>query len=309
MPDLLPDRPLRTWLFVPGAAQRYMAKLRSAPSVDAGKSGSPEPAAQARPDVIVLDLEDAVAADERDAARERVAGVLRAEAGAFVAPICVRTHSASDPAFEDDLAALGPGLAALVLPKVLGAGEVRHAAERLERVGLGTAGLVVMVESAAGLRDIDAILAAHPSVRAVAFGAEDMAADLGLPPGGVGPEADAARRGVLDTVRATLVVAASAAGIRRRIDSPTLQLRDLRQVEDDARRARAMGFDAKFAIHPSHLDALRRGFSPNASEVAWARKVLTVAGMGAVASGGKMVDEAVVRQARDVLAEAEETAS
>lgn len=300
-----------------------MAKLRSAPSGGgtagspqpsatsdgAGASGSPQSSKQARPDVIVLDLEDAVASEQRAAARERVAEVLRTEGGTFVAPIGVRTHAASDPAFEDDLAALGPGLAALVLPKVRDADEVRHAAERLGSLGLGAAGLVVMVESAAGLRAIDAILTAHPSVCAVAFGAEDMAADLGLPPAGLGPEADAARRAVLDTVRATLVVAASAAGIRRRIDSPTLQLRDLRQVEDDARRARASGFDAKFAIHPSHLAPLRRGFAPHDSEVAWARQVLAAGGKGAVAAGGRMVDEAVVRQAKDVLAEAEGTSS
>lgn len=303
-----PAGTLRAWLFVPGAAERFMAKLRSGEDADAPARGAQLATGRAQPDVIVLDLEDAVARDALEASRERVADALAAKPGTFVAPIVVRTHAASDPSFDEDVAALGPGLAALLLPKVHDPEEVVHAADRLAQRGLDAA-VVVMIESAVGLRDVDAILSAHPKVRAVAFGAEDMAADLGLPPGGLGQEPDAARRSVLDAVRAKLVVAAAAADVRLRIDTPTLQLRDLRQVEDDARRARAMGFDAKFAIHPSHLGPLRRGFAPNAAEIAWARNVVAVAGKGAVAAGGAMVDEAVVRQAREVLSEAEEARS
>lgn len=293
-----PGRHRPVWLFVPGASERFMTKLRT-PGPTAGRQ--PAPVSATRPDVIVLDLEDAVAPAERVAARQRVAAVLHAPEDTYVAPLCVRCHGVADPSFADDVAALGPRLAALVIPKVRDADEVRHAAERLARQGVGHARLVVMIESAAGLEAIPTILRAHPSVAAVAFGAEDMSADLGLPPGGVGGDGDAARRAVLDAVRARLVVAAAAAGVRHRVDSPTLQLRDARLAGEDARRARAMGFDAKFAVHPAQIDPLRRGFHPDPAEVAWARAVLSAADGGAAAAGGQMVDEAVARQARGVL--------
>lgn len=301
--------PLTSWLFVPGAAERFMAKLR------VGASSSPPP------DVIVLDLEDGVAPADLPAARERVAAVLR-EPSAFVAPTCVRVHAVSHELFAVDLEALGPGLFALVLPKVSSAEEVGEAADALSRLGLGHAGIVPMVESATGLQAAEQVLAAHPSVAAVALGAEDMAGDLGLPPAGLDPEADAARERVMDHVRSRLVVAAAAAGVQRRIDSPTLALRDAERVTRDARRARATGFDAKFAVHPAQVEPIRAGFLPSPAEVAWAREVLAAAGEdaprgaatgdptggargGAGSAGGRMVDEAVARQARLVLAAAE----
>lgn len=287
-------RRLPAWLFVPGAEERFMAKLLR-------QADQPPP-----PDVVVLDLEDGVAPARLDAARARVAAALEEPGNRYVAPLCVRTHAVAHPAFARDLEALGPGLLALVLPKVGGAEEVRAAADALARRGLGHAGLVVMIESAAGLEAIEDVLRASPAVAAVALGAEDMGADLGLPPAGLGAESDAARRAVLDAVRARLVVAAAAAGVRRRVDSPTLSLRDARQVEEDARRARAMGFDAKFAVHPAQLAPLRAGFLPSPPEVAWARQVLASTSGGASAAGESMVDEAVARQAREVLAAVEE---
>src|SRR5690606_24735366 len=242
--------PLTSWLFVPGAAERFMAKLR------VGASSSPPP------DVIVLDLEDGVAPADLPAAREGVAAVLR-EPSAFVAPTCVRVHAVSHELFAVDLEALGPGLFALVLPKVSSAEEVGEAADALSRLGLGHAGIVPTVESATGLQAAEQVLAAHPSVAAVALGAEDMAGDLRLPPAGLGPGAGPAGGRVGDPAGARRVVAAGAGGGERRVAAPTRALRDAGRVTRGARRAGGTGFAAKFAVHPAQVEPIRAGFLPS----------------------------------------------
>jgi len=323
-----PEPTPRSWLFVPGAAERYVAKL-----------------ADVRPDAAILDLEDGISARDVEASRSRVAAVLRADRVDTALPpiVAVRSHPVSSTEFENDCAALGPRLDVLMLPKVAEAAEVREAAARLEAAGLAHVRLVVMIESARGLENLASILSAHQNLVGVAFGAEDFAADIGLPPQVVG-RGDAASRGegargasraagesgrlaVLDAVRTRLVTTAAAAGVPWRIDTPVLRLRPLSLVEAEARRSRSMGFGGKFVIHPSHVQPVHDGYAPSAAEIAWARAVLGGGADGAgVArpaadavdaartSGGapdaaQMVDEAVARQARAVLRSAERTSS
>ena len=293
---------------MPGAAQRYVAKL-----------------AEVAPDAAILDLEDGIAGSDVAAARGRVAAVLAAaDSGTPLPPVvAVRSHPVSSAAFAADVAALGPRLGVLMLPKVASAAEVGTAVAALEGARLGHVRIVAMIESAAGLENLAAILGAHPSVVGVAFGAEDFAADIGLPPasaGQAGPSAaaggagtgvaESGRLAVLDAVRTRLVTAAAAAGVPWRIDTPVLQLRPVSLVESEARRSRSMGFGGKFVIHPSHVASVHAGYLPSEAEVAWARAVLgggtdEHGGRGASSSGGQMIDEAVARQARAVLESAE----
>ncbi|HET8984604.1 MAG TPA: CoA ester lyase [Trueperaceae bacterium] len=310
----------RSWLFVPGAAQRYVAKL-----ADVG------------PDAAILDLEDGIAVREVAEARGRVAAVLASNPERTFLPtvVAVRSHPVSSAEFAADVASLGPRLTVLMLPKVASAAEVAAAAEALVGAGLAHAGIVAMIESAAGLENVAAILGAHSSLVGVAFGAEDFAADIGLPPAvagqsgagqsgagqsRAGAEARAAsesgRLAVLDAVRTRLVTAAAAAGVPWRIDTPVLQIRPVSLVETEARRSRSLGFGGKFVIHPSHVASVHAGYAPSEAEVAWARAVLggTSGGgaadahgvgddraSGATSNGGQMIDEAVARQARAVL--------
>lgn len=292
---------------MPGAAQRYVAKL-----------------AEVAPDAAILDLEDGIAGSDVAAARGRVAAVLAAtDAGVPLPPVvAVRSHPVSSAHFAADVAALGPRLGVLMLPKVASAAEVGTAVAALESAGLGHVRIVVMIESAAGLENLAAILGAHRSVVGVAFGAEDFAADIGLPPavtgqassaaaaGPAGGTAESGRLAVIDAVRTRLVTAAAAAGVGWRIDTPVLQLRPVSLVESEARRSRSMGFGGKFVIHPSHVVPVHAGYRPSEAEVAWARAVLGGevdghGGSGASSSGGQMIDEAVARQARAVLGSAE----
>lgn len=293
-----PSPPPRSWLFVPGANPRYLAKLESA-----------------RPDAVVLDLEDGVSPTHLDAARERVRTLLSAGDGDTWLPkvVAVRSHRVGHAEFASDLASLGQRLDVLILPKVAAAQEAASAALQLDRVGLGRVGIVATVEAAAALPRLEEILA-HPRVVGVAFGAEDFAADVGLPP--PPPDvtqqpgartADEGRAIVLDLARARIVTAAASVGDLWRIDSPLLQLRPEHLAEEAARRSRSFGFTGKFAIHPAHVGPVHAGFRPTAAELAWARAVLgeTLSNKGAGGVAGQMVDEAVARQARSVLAAAE----
>lgn len=281
--------PSRSWLFVPGAIERFVAKLPAT-----------------APDAVVLDLEDGVAPADLPAARQRVGRLLGGGSETWLpAVVAVRSHAASHAAFADDLACLGERASVLLLPKVSGHAEVAHAAESLDQLGLSHVSIVVTVESAAGLRHLERALA-HPRVLGVAFGSEDFAADVGLPPRHTPTTDDLdGRAAVLDAARAQIVVAAAAAGTRWRIDSPELRLESVgdlaAEVELAARRSRSFGFTGKLAVHPTHVPPLHAGFRPSESEVRWARSVLAAAGQGAVAAAGQLVDEAVARQARQIL--------
>lgn len=277
---------LVSWLFVPGAAERFMAKL-----------------ADARPDVAVLDLEDGLEPAKLPEARERVANVLSGSTSP-AARLAVRTHAVSSPEFNEDIKTLGPALFALLIPKVAAAVEVQEAAEALSKLGLDNALLVPMIESAVGVMNAFEILTAHPAVRGVAFGGEDLAADLGLPFGVSGNTSSATegRQAVMDAASAAVILAAAAAGVTVRIDSPSIELADFSAVKAGSTRSRAMGFSGKFAIHPNQLAHVRSGFSPTRWEVEKAEGVLVASTSGgARRSGGQMVDEAVVRQARRVI--------
>ncbi len=281
---------LVTWLFVPGATERFVAKLPAA-----------------APDVAVLDLEDGVAEKDRAAARERVAAVLGADSVAGVR-LAVRTNPVGSSEFGQDLSALGPRLFALLLPKVNQPEEIVVAAESLLERGLVDVMLVPMIESALGLRNAFAVLRAHKSVGGVALGAEDLAADLGLGldvPGAPAATLEA-RRTVLAHARAELMVATAAAGVRVRVESPQLGLFAEEVVAEAAARARGYGFSGMFAVHPAQVGAIRRGFSLSPAEKTLSAAIVAAgAAGGAVSVAGRMVDKAVVRQGAGAVGEKE----
>lgn len=279
---------LVSWLFVPGASDRFMTKLSSV-----------------RPGVAVLDLEDGQAVAGLAEARQRVAGVLRSGVAATGPALAVRSNPVGSAEFAADLAALGGNLSFLLLPKVSEADEVLEAASALEGMGLDRTALIPMLESAKGVRNTYQILTAHPLVRGVALGAEDLAADLGLPRFTANePNLVAGRSAVLSVARAELILAAAAAGVELRIDSPHLSIAAEDSVEAAAVLARSSGFTAMFAVHPSQVQPVIRGFRPSDNEREQAQRLLDAAdGGGARALDGTMVDEAVLRQARRVLDE------
>lgn len=253
---------IRTPLFVPADRPERFAK--------AAASGA---------DAVIVDLEDAVAAGAKEAARALATS-------AFTdLPVLLRVNSIDTPWHRADLAAArAGGFAAIVLPKAEEAETVAAVVQALEGVPL-----IALIETARGLANARAI-ATSGAVR-LAFGSVDFCADLGCEH----------QRTVLIPARTELVLASRLARIAPPIDGVTVQLDDLAAAAADAAHARALGMTGKLCVHPKQVGAIQRALQPSAEEIVWAHRVLA-AGEGAVAVGGAMVDEPVRMRARGIIA-------
>jgi citrate lyase subunit beta / citryl-CoA lyase len=259
-------------------------------------------------DEVVLDLEDAVVPALKDDARAAVAEAL---AGAWAAEsVAVRVNAIGSPWCHLDLAAVaasGRDVLTVVLPKVEHTDDLAFADRLLDgaeaAVGRTTpVRLLALIETAAGLSAAAEIARASARLDGLVLGYADLAASLGRPGGGASQDWRFAQESVL--------VAARAAGIQA-IDGPHLATRDDAAFRAGVMHARTLGFDGKWAIHPTQLDALRQAFTPTEDEIADARAVLDALeraaadGAGAVAAGDQMLDEAIALSARRVLARAD----
>jgi citrate lyase subunit beta/citryl-CoA lyase len=271
-------------------------------------------------DLVMLDLEDAVAPEQKAAARVEVARALR-EADWRGRPRLVRLNSLGSPWFHRDLIdlveAAGDRIDLLMLPKVERPDDVVAVAALLTGIeaALGIArpiGLEAQIETAAGLLAAPAVATASPRLETLVFGPGDYAASVRMPLTAIGApdEWDARYPGHrFGYAMHQIVVAARAAGLRA-IDGPYADVRDPDGLRRAALVARALGFDGKWCIHPSQIEIVNDVFSPGADELAWARRVLDAAdaarreGRGAVALDGRMIDAASIRMAETTLARA-----
>lgn len=241
-------------------------------------------AAELPADEIVVDLEDGTAVADKVAARANLA-LARARG-----TLAVRINGIATEWWQDDLAAAGDA-DVVVVPKVESVEQARAVAERL-RDGVG---LEVQIETARGLVEVERIAALGPPLEALVFGPGDFAASLGVPVLTIGA-------GASEYAMARIAVAARAHGLQP-IDGPYAVLDDEDGVRASAARARALGYDGKWAIHPSQLEALQDVFRPSAEELERARGILAAAD-GASRVTGEMVDAATKRLAEAVLARA-----
>ncbi len=278
-----------------------MRVRRSCLSVPARPNRKLEKASELVADEIVIDLEDSVATAEKEEARAAVTEAL-AHGRWASETVSVRVNGTSTPWFEDDVRAIvgaGERLDSVIVPKVeapadLGRAEALVSEAERER----PVGLQALIESARGLRDVDEIAEASPLLEALILGPADMSVSLGF----ASPE-DGSR---WDFIRGAVLVAARAAGLQA-IDGPFLQISDLEGLRESAGRARDLGFDGKWALHPSQIDSLNELFSPTAEEAARASAILEAldgAGGGAALLGGEMIDEASRKRAEALLASA-----
>lgn len=271
------SRPPLTWLYVPGDRPERVGKALASPA-----------------DVVVLDLEDAVLAEAKGTARELVRR-LAPDAARGGRRLQVRVNASSTPWAAEDLAMVAglPGTVGVRLPKCESPDDVRDVARQV-----GDRPLHLLVESALGLERAWDLATAHPGVASVGLGEADLRADLGVP----GEDGLAWARG-------RLVSASVAAGLGPPALSVFTDVRDLEGLAASCARGRALGFLGRATIHPVQLPVVRRAFLPSSAELARAQEVVAAAdaagqqGRGAVAlPDGRFVDEAVVRQARRVLA-------
>jgi citrate lyase beta subunit len=282
--DLQRDPP-RSLLFVPGdRAGELLAKAR--------RSGA---------DGTIVDLEDAVAPDHKDAARAGLADLPAAESTGPLA--FVRINPVGSPWFAADVAAVAHDTqAGIVLPKCSGPDDVRAVATAWLAETDRPLRLLAIVETAAGILAAAEIAAADPALIGLVLGAEDLAAEVGLGRSRTGRE--------ILYARSHVVLAAAAAG-RWAIDTPCLEIERGAVVRRDARIAASLGFAGKLVIHPSQVGPVHDGFRPTAAEIERATRTLaaadqmTGAGRGVAAVDGRMVDRPVVEAARRVLARAD----
>jgi len=235
-------------------------------------------AAASGADAIIIDLEDAVAANTKDEARAALRG------GFTSLPVLVRVNGIGTSWHKADMAALArQTFAAVVMPKA----EAGPAFEAL--CAAAPMPVVALIETARGLADARRI-AATENVARLAFGSIDFCADLGC----------AHTREALLAARGELVLASRLAGLVAPIDGVTTAIDDTALIAGDARHACDLGFTGKLCIHPRQIEAIRAGFAADEAEIAWANKVLA-SGDGAAAVDGMMVDEPVRIRARSIL--------
>lgn len=279
---MLPRR-LRSLLFAPAVRPDLLRKMP--------RTGA---------DAIVIDLEDATPPDAKDIGRVEMRSAVADLAGQL--PILVRVNDDTTPWHDDDLDSLPTeGLAGIVVPKIETIAGLDSLAARLNDRGLDMP-VIGGVETALGVADARPLLA-HDVVSAAYFGAEDFIADLG----GV----RTASNDEVAYARAQVALAGRLADVTV-IDQIVADFTDDDRCRRECLQARAMGYGGKLCIHPSQVAIANEAFLPSSEEIDRARRLLEAyddakaQGVASVAFEGQMVDEPVARQARRVLAQADD---
>jgi len=286
MPDTANPPSWRSLLFVPATSDRFVQSALRQPA-----------------DALQIDLEDSVAPDQKDEARARVAGIARTFRDAGY-DVVVRVNRPWRQLVRDLEACVGEAVRAVTLPKVPDASCVRAVAEILDEcereagVPAGHTRIIAMVEDAEGLANINEIAAAHPRMCGLIVGAEDLAVALRMAVDDDGlymPNVMA----VAACRRAGIVPIGFIGSVADFADADDFRAR--------IRRARRLGFESAFCIHPRQVAIVNEEFSPQADEVEHATELLAEfdrqmqAGRAACTFKGRMVDLPVVLQARQVL--------
>ena len=284
----------RSWLFVPGDDEKKIGKAFASTA-----------------DVVIVDLEDAVGpTPERKASARRVTRDWLAAHPDARARCYVRINGL-DPAFaaHDLPVAIDGGAAGVVLPKCEGPADVERLTRLLdeaERASGGdraapTAIVAIVTETARGLQCLSDFRAPMTRLAGLMWGAEDLSADLGGT-----ANRDAATGAYLGPylfARDACLIAARAVGVSA-IDAVYPDFRDIAGLERESRAHRAIGFDAKSAIHPGQLAVIADAFAPSAADRAWAKRVVAAFGSDAavVQLDGVMLDVPHLKRARQILA-------
>jgi len=271
----------RSVLFSPGDQPKLMRK--------APESGA---------DVVVFDLEDAVVPGRKAEAREAVNDVLTDPGFDPDCEVCVRVNADPQTAEADLETALSgdPRVDSVMVPKAESAADVREADDLVREQGYDLP-LFALCESATGVLNAQDIAAA-PAVDAVAFGAEDLSADIGATRTESGEEVSYARQHV--------VLAAGAADVDA-IDTVFTDIEASDRLRETTEFATQLGYDGKMAIHPAQVAVVNEAFTPAESDVEWARRVLAArdeadeAGRGVFRVDDEMIDAPLVARAERIV--------
>lgn len=267
----------KSYLFVPGdRPERFEKALNS----HAG--------------MVILDLEDAVAPDAKDRAREGIRQWLEtSQASQFTERLMLRVNDMDTSWYASDVALLGSGkFQGVMLPKA----QNPKALEALAATLHGQQEIIPLIETVQGWNNARQ-LGEATRVSRLAFGSVDFAIDAGI-------EGDQEE---LDYVRSSLVLQSRLAGRAKPVDGVTVDFRNQDVLKADVARSRRYGFGAKLCIHPAQVDVVNEGYAPSAKEIDWAHRVLEGVekfGLGAFALEGKLLDKPLFIRAQRILAAA-----
>lgn len=245
---------------------------------------------------VIIDLEDAVAIDEKDHARAQLAQWLQANPQEQV---LVRINALGTPWHEQDLhLCREPNVLGVVVPKAEQPDDLQRMTQACGQA------LYPIIETATGLSLVRTIANTHGVARLL-FGKLDLAVDLGMDYPAPAGEDDAET--VFLLARSELVLASRAAGLDAPIDGVYTQLDDEAGLFTYARRSARFGFAGVLLVHPKQLSAVQRAYAPTAAQIDWAQRIIAAAEQSngaAVSLDGAMVDAPVIARARNILARA-----
>lgn len=283
---------MRSLLYVPGDSERKIAKAR-----------------ESRADSIILDLEDSIAPEFKENARQIVAQILRdsdfGKKRVFVRINGIKTRFALD----DARAVASTGKAGILIPKAEHADEVTTIAPIIASYTSAPENanrILCLIESPTGVLEARSIASASPLVAGLIFGSADLVRETGSILTEGEPELHYARSHVL--------LAARSAGVSA-YDSPHFVIADIDGLLRSSQLVRNLGYDGRTIIHPDHIDTVNRVFSPQPEEIEQARRIVqaleqaAAEGRGAVALDGRLIDQVHLANARKLLAQVEESAN
>ncbi|WP_439486917.1 HpcH/HpaI aldolase/citrate lyase family protein [Blastomonas fulva] len=283
---------MRSWLFAPGDSEKKMAK-----------------AAVSSADVVLFDLEDAVATENKPLARRMVHDVLKANAAAR-ARLWVRINPFDGPYALADLAAIMPASpGGIMLPKVYGRADVDkldHCLSALEvanGIVEGSTPVIVLITETAEAMFHTGSYKGAPRVVALTWGAEDLADSIGA---SSNRNPDGSYSFTYELARSLTVLGAATAGVAA-IETISADFKDFEALRQRAEKVRRDGFRGMLAIHPAQVDVINAAFTPSAQEITEAREIVAIfdanPGVGAIGYKGGMLDRPYVSRAKQLLAQ------
>lgn len=276
----------RSLLFVPGSSVRKIDKAKTTAA-----------------DSIILDLEDAVSLAEKDTARKNVADALEVMS-ALRKEIVVRVNGLNTFLGVQDLISIVEKKPdTILIPKadvhtIKMADTLVTGLEEKYALEKGKIGFIALLETAAGIQDAGEIICASPRVNGVQLGAEDLTKELSITRTKEGEEIQFARH---------MVVYAACRNQVDILDTPFTGIQDIDGLEEDTRKAKAIGFTGKTCIYPTHAEHINQLFSPTAEEIAYAHRLLAAfeeavkEGKGACMFEQKMIDQPVADRAKKII--------
>ena len=288
---------MRSLLFVPGDSDKKLAKAMAADGL-------------ARPDALIIDIEDSVAPSEKPKARAMTAAFIRANRGQAVRPrFYVRINALDTGYWRDDVAAVVPaGPEGVFLPKPRSGADVAalsrelESAERAAGLPVGQTRIIAIVtEVPISLLKLDSYIGVSPRLEVITWGAEDLSAAMGS----LGNrDASGAYTSPFRLARDLCLFTACAAGVQP-LDTIYGNYRDEKALEAECLAAARDGFTGKMAIHPAQVAIINRAFTPSAEEIALSRRIIAAfdghPGVGVVGLDGEMLDQPHLTRARRVL--------